>query len=213
MSLEPDTGAPGADAPEQLASEPRQRILQRRHRRMSIRLEEVFWVQLEACAKEENVKLADLVFNLIENNIETENRSSLLRAFCVDWLRRRLFQARLSANQVDIQSILSACPLPCVIITQQRKLAAHNPAFAQEVLARIVPADKWRNAENVVRLTLKRSFESIADSVRASATGYAESELIFASQANQAAYVGRFCLLSRRLIEAAPLLCFLRPAP
>ena len=213
MTVPPESLEPELLAPEPLASEPRQRILQRRHRRLSIRLEEVFWVQLEACAKEEDVKLADLVFTLVETNSAAENRSSLLRAFCVDWLRRRLFQARLAANQVDIQSILSACPLPCVIITQQRKLAAHNPAFAQEVLGRLVPPDKWRDAENVVRLTLKRSFESIADNVRASATGYAESELVFASAANQASYVGRFCLLSRRLIEAAPLLCFLRPVP
>ena len=199
--------------PESLASEPRQRILQRRHRRLSIRLEEIFWVQLEACAKEEDTKLADLVFTLVESNNETENRSSLLRAFCVDWLRRRLLQARLAASQVDVQSILSACPLPCVIITQQRKLAAHNPAFAQEVLGRLMPAEQWRSAENVVRLTLKRSFESIADGVRASATGYAESELVFVSAGKEATYVGRFCLLSRRSSEAAPLLCFLRPAP
>ena len=198
---------------EQLASRPRQRILQRRHRRFSIRLEEVFWTQLETCAKEENQKLADLVFGVIESRGEPENRSSLLRAYCVDWLRKRLFQARLGASQIEIQLILAACPIPCVIITQQRMLAAHNPAFAHEVLGRLVPPDTWKNAENVIRLTLSRPFNSITDSVRASATGYAESELVFASESGQVSYVGRFCLLSRRLIEAAPLLCFLRAGP
>ena len=194
--------------PESLASRPRQRILQRRHRRLSIRLEQVFWTQLETCAKEDGLKLADLVFAVAES--ESENRSSQLRAYCVDWLRKRLFQARLGASQVDIQQILAACPAPCVIITQQRRLAAHNPAFAREVLGRLVAAGDLKRAENVVRLTLSRPFEAIAESVRASAAGYAESELVFASGTNQATFTGRFCLLNRRSNEAPPLLCFLR---
>ena len=160
-----------------LASGARQRILQRHQRRLSIKLEEIFWTQLESCAKEENLKLGDLVFTVVEDADEAANRSSLLRAYCVEWLRNRLFQARLAAGQVDIQLILGACPVPCVVITQQRKLAAHNPAFAREVLGRLVPPDKRQNAENVVRLTLGKPFEAIADAVRASATGYAESEL------------------------------------
>ena len=147
---------------------------------------------------------------MAESKDEPGNRSSLLRAYCVDWLRKRLFQARLAASQVDIQLILAACPVPCVIITQQRRLAAHNPAFAREVLGRLVPTDDVRHAENVVRLTLSKSFETIADGVRANASGYAESELIFASASSQVSYIGRFCLLNRRSSEAAPLLCFLR---
>ena len=197
-------------SPAPLMSQPRQRILQRQHRRLSIRLEQVFWTQLETCAKEDGLKLADLVFTVAESKGEAENRSSLLRAYCVEWLRKRLFQARLGASQIDIQLILAACPAPCVIITQQRRLAAHNPAFAREVLGRLVAANDLKHAENVVRLTLSRPFETIADSVRASASGYAESELVFASATNQVNYIGRFCLLSRRLSEAAPLLCFLR---
>lgn len=197
-------------SPESLASKPRQRILQRRHRRLSIRLEQVFWTQLETCAKEDGLKLADLVFAVAESKGETENLSSLLRAYGVDWLRKRLFQARLGASQVDIQGILAACPAPCVIITQQRRLAAHNPAFAREVLARLVAASDLKQAENVVRLTLSRPFEAITDSVRASDAGYVESELVFASATSQATFTGRFCLLSRRSSEAPPLLCFLR---
>ena len=45
--------------------EPRQRILQRNGKRISIRLEEEFWEKLEFCAKDEGFKLADLVFKLI----------------------------------------------------------------------------------------------------------------------------------------------------
>ena len=40
--------------------EPRQRILQRDGKRISIRLEEEFWEQLEFCAKDEGLKLAGL---------------------------------------------------------------------------------------------------------------------------------------------------------
>jgi predicted DNA-binding ribbon-helix-helix protein len=193
-------------------SQSRQRILQRHGRRLSIRLEEVFWTQLETCANEDGIKLADLVFNLTESGRQPENRSSLLRAYCVDWLRKRLFQARLSASQIDIQLILSACPVPCVIITQQRKLAAHNPAFVRDVLDELVPvAERQQKADTVVRLSLSKPFELIADNVRTSGTGYAESGLTFISGENQATFRGRFCLLSRRLVETAPLLCFLQP--
>ena len=200
----------GVVAPDSPGSRTRQRILQRRHRRLSIRLEQVFWTQLETCAKEDGLKLADLVFAVGEDKGESENRSSLLRAYCVEWLRKRLFQARLGASQVDIPRILAACPAPCVIITQQRRLAAHNPAFAREVLGRLVAASHLKQAENVVRLTLSRPFEAISDSVRASAAGYAECELVFASAMSQATFTGRFCLLNRRADEATPLLCFLR---
>ncbi len=41
-----------------LASGARQRILQRHQRRLSIKLEEIFWTQLESCAKEENLNSA-----------------------------------------------------------------------------------------------------------------------------------------------------------
>lgn len=191
-------------------SPPRQRILQRNHRRLSIRLEEIFWAQLETCAKEEGVKLADLVFSLTENLAETENRSSLLRAYSIDWLRKRLLQARLSASQVDLQLILAACPAPCVIITQQRRLAAHNPAFAVEVLGRLVPPAELRQAENIIRLTLSKPFEVISNTVRTEAAGYTDCDVVFASGTEQMRFVGRFCLLNRRSNEGAPLLCFLR---
>ncbi len=207
---EDTTGATASVAPDSLGSRPRQRILQRRHRRLSIRLEQVFWTQLETCAKEDGLKLADLVFAVGESKAESENRSSLLRAYCVEWLRKRLFQARLGASQVDIQRILAACPTPCVIITQQRRLAAHNPAFAREVLGRLVAPSHLKQAENVVRLTLSRPFEAISDSVRASAAGYVDCDLVFASATNRAAFTGTFCLLNRRSDEATPLLCFLR---
>ena len=104
----------------------------------------MFWTQLETCAKEDGLKLADLVFAVGEDKGKSQNRSSLLRAYCVEWLRKRLFQAQLGASQVDIQRILASCPAPCVIITQQHELAAHNPAFAREVLGRLVAATHLR---------------------------------------------------------------------
>jgi predicted DNA-binding ribbon-helix-helix protein len=192
-----------------LMSQPRQRILQRHHRRLSFRLEEIFWAQLESCAKEEGVKLADLVFTLTETLAETENRSSLLRAYSVDWLRKRLLQARLAASQVDLQLVLTACPAPCVIITQQRRLAAHNPAFASDVLRRLVPSTELRQAENIVRLTLSKPFESISNTVRTEAAGYTDCAVVFASGPEQMRFIGRFCLLNRRSNEGDPLLCFL----
>jgi predicted DNA-binding ribbon-helix-helix protein len=201
---------PTSDAPPEIA---RQRILQRRHKRISIRLEEVFWAQLEACAREENIRLADLVFSLVEER-EGENRSSLLRTYCVDWLRKRLFQARLAASQIDLQSILVACPTPCVVITPQRALAAQNPAFKTQIVNRLLnkqPPDPDRNA--VIRVSLREPFQTIVNRLHASKVGSLESEIAVSSGGESVTYSGNFCLLNRRPVEASPLLCFLREAP
>ena len=80
---------------------PRQRILQRHGHRLSIRLEEEFWEQLEFCAKDEGLKLSEMVFRLIDENT-TINRSSLLRTYCARWMRKKLVQAHLSNTNADI---------------------------------------------------------------------------------------------------------------
>lgn len=188
---------------------PRQRILQRSRKRVSVRLEEEFWVQLEACAKEDGLKLTDLVFRLFEQTGDEFNRSSVLRAYCVRWLRNKLAQVRLSSSDADLQVILSACDVPCVVITAEKKLVAHNRAFAEQVLSPIVPPDQWDQAQSFVRFSLSKPINQIYDAVIASKVGYAEAHVAFSREQGTVPMIGRFCLINRRVLEASPLLCFL----
>ncbi|MGI9383375.1 MAG: ribbon-helix-helix domain-containing protein [Methyloligellaceae bacterium] len=188
---------------------PRQRILQRSRKRVSVRLEEEFWVQLEACAKEDGLKMTDLVFQLFEQAGDDINRSSVLRAYCVRWLRNKLAQVRLSSSDADLQVILSACDVPCVVITAEKKLVAHNHAFADKVLSSIVPPDQWDQAQSFVRFSLSKPINQIFDAVIASKVGYTEAHVAFSKDQGVVPMIGRFCLLNRRAVDSSPLLCFL----
>lgn len=191
---------------------PRQRILQRNGKRLSIRLEEEFWEQLEFFAKEEGLKLADMVFQLVDQH-PAENRSSLLRTYCARGMRRKLVQSHLANNNMDIQGILTSCPMPCVILTKEKKLIAQNSAFRDKVLGSLVVPDQWDEADTIVRFTLGRPIDRIVRDLIEAKKTYVDTNVAFNRGSAIVQLVGRFCLLNVRATDASPLLCFLYPHP
>ncbi len=194
---------------EETSLKPRQRIFQRERKRLSIRLEEEFWRQLEAGAGEDGRKLTDLIFDLTRGAEGSVSRSSLLRTYCVRWLRQKLVQARLSASEADLQTILSACTTPCVVISLDKKLLAHNRAFSQGVLSALIAPDQMAQANQLVRFALSRPIGQIARAVVASETSYSEAYVAFSRESQVVQMVGRFCFMRREAHETSPLLCFL----
>ena len=188
--------------------EPRQRILQRDGKRISIRLEEEFWEQLEFCAKDEGLKLADLVFNLIGENSPV-NRSSLLRTYCARWMRRKLVQSHLANSSADIQGILASCPIPCVIVSREKRLIAQNSAFGDKILGALVAPDKWDDAETIIRFSLARPIDRIVRDLMVEGSPFVETNVAFSRGAALVQLIGRFCLLNPRSTDVSPLLCFL----
>lgn len=188
--------------------EPRQRILQRGGKRISIRLEEEFWEQLEFCAKEEGLKLADLVFNLIGEN-SPANRSSLLRTYCARWMRRKLVHSHLANTSADIQGILASCPIPCVIVSREKRLIAQNTAFGDKILGALVAPDKWDDANTIIRFSLARPINRIVRELLIDGTPFAETNVSFSRGSAIVQMIGRFCLLKPHNTDASPLLCFL----
>ena len=187
---------------------PRQRILQRDGKRISIRLEEEFWEQLEFCAKDEGVKLTDLVFGLI-GDIEAKNRTSLLRIYCARWMRRKVVQTFLTKSNADIQGILSSCPIPCVIVTSEKKLIAQNAAFSEKVLGSLLSPDMWSDADTVVRFSLSKPIDRIITELSAGSGSYVETNVAFSRGSAIVQMVGRFCMLNQKETESSPLICFL----
>ncbi len=190
--------------------QPRQRILQRRGHRLSIRLEEEFWDQLEFCAKDEGFKLSELVFRLVDENTSA-NRSSLLRTYCARWMRKKLVQAHISNTNADIQGILTSCPIPCVIVSREKKLIAQNSAFGEKILGALVSPDMWDDADTIIRFSLGKPIDRIVRDLMGESTPFVETNVAFSRGSTIVKMIGRFCLLNPRISDTSPLLCFLDP--
>lgn len=187
----------------------RQRFFQRQQKRLSIKLEEEFWRQLEACATMDGTSLTDLVFDIAEG-AENANRSSALRTYCVQKLGQAFEKARLAASNVDVQTLLTACPTPCVILTHERQIAAHNAAFVDTVLRPVIEGSEQAPGGVSLRFTISRPLQQIIRTILDSKHGYAEATVAFYHGRLMRQMIGRFCLLNRRAQSASPILCYLR---
>ena len=188
----------------------RQRFFQRKQKRISVRLEEEFWRQLEACAALDGINLTDLVFDIASGGDESANRSSALRTYCVQRLGQAIEKARLAASNVDVQTLLTACPTPCVVLTPDRKIAAHNTAFYESVLKPVIEKSAADHGEANLRFTISRPLGQIVNATLESPQGFTEANVAFYSGNVMHQMLGRFCLLNRRAQKASPILCYLR---
>ncbi|MEC9368808.1 MAG: ribbon-helix-helix domain-containing protein [Pseudomonadota bacterium] len=187
----------------------RQRFFQRQQARLSIKLEEEFWKQLEICAAMESRSLNELVFD-IAGSADSTNRSSALRTYCVLKLGQAFEKARLASSNVDVQTLLTACPSPCVILTPERKIAAHNAAFFDTVLKPVIEAGQEGAGNINLRFTISSPLRQIVKAILESKQGYAEASVAFYHGDRMRQMLGRFCLLNRRAQAASPILCYLR---
>lgn len=113
------------------AAQTKLRILQRGGVRAAIRLEVIFWSQLEDIAKDEKQPLSQLVFGIFSASRAKGNRTALLRCFCLDRLRRKSGLAKISVESFDLLALIAACPAASAVITKERKIAAFNAEFGR----------------------------------------------------------------------------------
>lgn len=106
------------------------RLLQRAGAKTAVRLENIYWAQLQDFAREDKTTVTRLVLDQFEKNPDIANRTSLLRCYCLDRLRRRPANSPLVGQSFDLLALVSACPTPVAIITAERKLVAFNPSFS-----------------------------------------------------------------------------------
>jgi len=194
-------------APSGLAT--RQRIFQREKRRYAVRLEEGFWSQLEECAREEGRKLSDFLLDAMDSAGRGENRTAALRLFCLRWLRERLVQARHSAGNLDIQTVLSACPSPCVIMTKEKAIIAYNTAFAQNIVNRIAASDGVPAGAAPMTFKLETPLEEIHKNLLSGKVRFSDTSGAFVKHGKAIKVLARFCLLETNKGANTPLLCFL----
>lgn len=192
--------------------EPQQKILQHDKQRIAIRLEHEFWSQIETCAAAEKRKLSTLVFDVLADAGENANRAAVMRVFCIRWLRQRLNQAKqAAANSPDLQTVLSACPSPCVIMTAEKAIIAYNGAFARQILAGLAPeTDRKRKPGNIsLTFRLATPLETIYDDLVSDIGRYRDTKASFVQADKTIDTYARFCLIRSETGGKHPLLCFL----
>ena len=187
--------------------EQRQRILQKEKQKISIRLEEEFWRQLEAIAAEDGRRLSDLVFELVGPERAPKNRTSLLRTYCLRWVRQRLSQAQHAMATDDFQSVFAACPGAAVVLTPDRRIAAYNKAFASQVLEQFAQAHKQSGASLSFRLS--KPLEQVYAALSAPGTQTDSAKVAFVMGDRMVRMNGSFCHLRRSQADQSPLVCFL----
>jgi len=192
--------------------ESRQRIFQRNNQKIAVRLEEEFWDQLENCAREEKRKLSSLIFDILDNVEQNQNRASLMRVFCTRWLRRRLIQARqAAASNPDLQAVLSACPTPCVIMTAEKAIIAYNSAFAKTIISGLAPKGipKGKDKNDPLTFRLATPLDSIYGNLASGKAQYHDTKASFVQRGKTIDIDARFCLIKSENSGSQPLLCFL----
>lgn len=199
----------GADGASSAGLATRQRIFQRDKKRYAIRLEEGFWAQLEDCAREDGRKLSEFLFDAMGTAGKGENRTAALRLFCLGWLRERLVQARHSAGNLDIQTVLSACPSPCVIMTKEKAIIAYNTAFAQNIVTRLAPGNGASAGSAPMTFKLETPLEDIHASLLQGKVRHSDTQGAFVKEGKAIKVLARFCLLESNKGANTPLLCFL----
>jgi predicted DNA-binding ribbon-helix-helix protein len=143
------------------------RVLQRRGTKMAVRLERIFWSQLDDLAREAKSSTSKLVFDILASNAGALNKTGLLRCFCLERARSKSSISRLQAESFDMLGIIAACPTPVAVITPQRKIAAFNPAFSNLITLMRGSQNKDKNKDNgmAIQLSFSESVPKIQQSL------------------------------------------------
>jgi predicted DNA-binding ribbon-helix-helix protein len=106
--------------------------------RTSIKLEEHFWVYLKEMADERKIRLSALVNEVALRHPDRTNLASTLRTAALDHardrgvtLRRNLDELSLAGSSHDLVRVLETCPLPCLMLDEERAIRLMNRAFGQ----------------------------------------------------------------------------------
>jgi predicted DNA-binding ribbon-helix-helix protein len=190
------------------AEKTRLRILQLHGQKLAIRLEEIFWSQLTELAKDDKTTLSRLVFRLLDKAPKTtKNRTSFLRCYCIDRLRKRQPLSLLSGPAFDLLSLVSTCPVPTAVLTPERKIAAVNPALSTVIRELRTSID---DAPREINLTFSEPFPRIQKSLIDHPTTIKAWQIgLQAGSGKPRQFTGRFSLADREKGMTSLIVVFL----
>ena len=108
--------------------EPKPRVVQFNNRRFSIRLEPIFWQELEQQAAQRNLRLGRYVGELA-TAFKGPNFSSYLRVLCMLDSERTRAQASLRAGRTSILDLLLTAFEPGLLLSRYRTIISYNAGF------------------------------------------------------------------------------------
>ena len=104
--------------------------------RTSIKLEPEFWDYLRAVADRRRIRLSALVNEVASTAGDRNNLASTLRTYAIvharndaSGLKEKLEMMSLVGSSDDLTRVFDACPLPSVILDEQRAVREFNRAF------------------------------------------------------------------------------------
>jgi predicted DNA-binding ribbon-helix-helix protein len=107
---------------------PKPRIVQYRNRRYSVRLEPIYWRNLERIAERRQYRLGRLIATLAEEH-KGGNFSSFLRVYCMLEAERAFAARHLGTPLTGLMDVLASCPAPGLILSRHRTIVSYNDAF------------------------------------------------------------------------------------
>lgn len=131
--------------------------------RHALKLERIFWELLEAAASSARERPGAYVARLISGASGDQNKTSLLRTHCADWLRRKLVE--LSAQSIgrqSLRSIVLAAPGPCFVVNAKNAIEWQNEPLIR-LLQSLTDADI---AKPAIRITFQSGIETLRTSFR-----------------------------------------------
>jgi predicted DNA-binding ribbon-helix-helix protein len=136
------------------------KVLQRAGKRLPIKLEHIFWVQLEELAAQAKLSLAKYVHKTLETADPNDNRASVLRCHCLKAARDAKLSAHLKEGDLNLTLMLTACPSPAFILKDERTIVAHNPAFAASFMTDV---GTGQGSRAFVRISYTRPFSRLRE--------------------------------------------------
>ncbi len=104
--------------------------------RTSIKLEAEFWGYLKEVADGRGLRLSGLVNEVARASPDRTNLASTLRTFCLIHaqlrcraLHQEAEKLTLAGNTQNLTRVIESCPLPCLILSDERTVRRANRAF------------------------------------------------------------------------------------
>ncbi len=113
-------------------SQPTPRIVQYKKKRYALRLENIFWQELEYLARRRRMRLGQLIAELDDAH-DGPNLSSFVRGFCMVEAERDASRFRLESGSFDLLDILRGSPAPALLLTHERVIIDANQALIEWV--------------------------------------------------------------------------------
>jgi len=176
--------------------------------RHSLKLERIFWTLLEAAASGERQRLGAYISGVVERAAGDNSKSSLLRTHAADWMRRKLIDiSSKGLSRRSLSAVVSAAPVPCLVVTVNNVVEMQNEAFLTLLHARS-NLDGGLQADTI-RIAFRSSFNALREKLREKPASYLTDQVTIEISGQRSEHQARIASIETIGGQAAALLVYL----